>query len=186
MRIDRYLFVEAFAFNCFDGKQDWLKNDLKDLIPIISFEENFENFKKAYRRRQIWLKHPENFGLELKLHRFYVVRCFVNAIGLGILILPFRIAATYIKQSKIESHRYERNMERLDEYNYGKYFIPEEEEELKFIEKNDSVTSTETYYDRIYERRYGKRFVPPCAEDPKDFENSKIEKTITIKIKRVP
>lgn len=81
-----------------DHKKRSLEKGINNLIPIISFSSNYKKYKETRALHKKW--HSQN-----KLEYFYDVRFskirsatyLCNALGIGLLIMPFRILATVVK-----------------------------------------------------------------------------------------
>jgi len=99
----RHLFTEAFAYDL-DAKNKPKKTfaEITHLIPLVSFPDNTAKFIEAIQDRMKWEsdKHQE---FDESFSNFSLLKYFINAVGLGILIIPFRMTATYMK-SEDEKH----------------------------------------------------------------------------------
>jgi hypothetical protein len=94
--LQRHLFTEAFAYDLKVSKPNKTFAEITRVIPILSFPENTAKFIDSFKDRIKWEsdKHQE-FDEEFSNYRLF--RYAVHAIGLGILFVPIRIIATYMK-----------------------------------------------------------------------------------------
>jgi len=96
----RHLFTEAFAYNL--NAKSKTKNTLVEithLIPFISMPENTANFIDALQDRIKWESDTDlkRYAFDEEFSNYRLFRYVVHAIGLGILFIPVRIAATKMK-----------------------------------------------------------------------------------------
>ena len=96
----RHLFTEAFAYDL-NTKHKTKKTfaELTHLIPIISLPDNTSKFIYSLKDRMKWESNiaSKRFDFEEEFSNYRLFRYVVHAIGLGILFIPVRIAATYMK-----------------------------------------------------------------------------------------
>lgn len=129
-----YIFLENMAYDLSDISVDRIKKEIIDLIPIISYEENMKEFRKFYRRGRIYTYY-ECCAYENKMSTVYLVKCLVNAIGLGILLIPVRLVATLIREIDRETQEEARKEYEWDPEEYLP--LPEDDEALFQIENGN-------------------------------------------------
>ena len=193
-KVDLYLFLEAFSFKLSEDNAYSWEDELREIIPFTSYQSNIEQYEKLYRRRKIWQKGCEEFGFEKELSWYNITICFMNAYGLGFLLLPIRYIATQMKIKKIgdqkipkdkkylkytSDYRNEyRDLKReLSNYNRLKLILPVEESELQSIEKGFIKIDGESYFNRIHRKQEAKR-----KDDPDIDDENPAGKPIYIKI----
>lgn len=96
----RHLFTEAFAYDLkAKNKPKQAISEITDLIPLFSFPKNTANFIGSLQDRIKWESNVDmkRYAFEEEFSNFRIFRYVVHAIGLGILFVPVRLAATYMK-----------------------------------------------------------------------------------------
>lgn len=96
----RHLFTEAFAYDM-NAKNKPKKTiiEITHLIPGISAVDNSYNFIESLKERIQWESDTDlkSSRFDESFSNYRLFRYFVHAIGLGILFIPLRLAATYMK-----------------------------------------------------------------------------------------
>lgn len=159
-----YLFVQSFAYD--DAEKisiDYVVDELKKTIPIISFTQNDDLYDSIVKRLEWSYEKNNPYIFDLRFSGWMISRHVINVIGLGILIIPFRLIATALKPYVEFENPHFLNEDRFDIcktctehpewlYESKSKKLPEEELEIsrEFIFRNH-VQNPEYLYPSLYQ-----------------------------------
>lgn len=98
--LQRHLFTEAFSYGLEPINPKKAISEMTHLIPIISLPNNSSKLIYSLKDRMEWEKSAidlKRFSFDEEFSNYRLFKYVVHAIGLGILLVPVRIVATYMK-----------------------------------------------------------------------------------------
>jgi len=95
---NKFLYIQAFAYKGFDEKQKskltTVFHSVVDLIPIVSSYRNYEKYKNMKCMHKKWAENKSTYMYDARFSQANQCKYLVNAIGLGLLLIPLKIMAT--------------------------------------------------------------------------------------------
>jgi hypothetical protein len=100
---ERYLFTESLAFiPPKDNAAQYVAEEVIKAIPLVSIILAALDFMDAYEKRKFTEQNQHKFYIfDVRFSILSLAKHAINAIGLGILILPFRLMATYMREDDL-------------------------------------------------------------------------------------
>lgn len=97
----RYIFTESFSYKIPEKKHiDYIGSEICNLIPIISIFTSTTKLYDSVKKNRVYhdkTKIGHRMIYDIRFSKCSIILHFINTIGLGILILPIRLIATYMK-----------------------------------------------------------------------------------------
>lgn len=90
----RRQFIHSLAYK----PQITVREVMRDAVPLISFPHNAIKFKAAFSKRLKWTKQKP---LNQECSTLSLTRYIVTMVGLGVLLVPFRLIATYMDKPAV-------------------------------------------------------------------------------------
>lgn len=115
---ERYLFTESLAFIApKDQKYKYITEEVIKVIPLVSIILAAQDFMDAYEKRKFTEQNQhKSYIFDVRFSVLSLAKHAINTIGLGILILPFRLMATYMREDDLLHKRKCDNPHFLDSY----------------------------------------------------------------------
>lgn len=115
--IDRYVFTECLAYEIPKKKKaSYIFLEILRVIPLISTLLEAKKLKETLKKRNLYVENRDKYIFDARFSYFAILKYTVNAIGLGLLILPLRLTAAYMKRQDQVHHRICENPHRLDHF----------------------------------------------------------------------
>lgn len=104
---ERYLFTESLAFIApKDSKPKYILEEFLKVLPLVSIIMEAKDFKETIHNRKVYEDDLHgNYIFDVRFSSLSITKHAVNLIGLGVLILPFRLVATYLRENDLSHSR---------------------------------------------------------------------------------
>jgi|GEM_PF-4777305 hypothetical protein len=115
---NRFLFTQSLGFiPRSEHKGVYIAREALKLIPIISiFAQGFE-LRDTLEKKDFYRSHRYTHVWDVRFSDQSIAVQIINLLGLGILILPFRLVATYLHHDDNKNGRKHPNPHRLEDVN---------------------------------------------------------------------
>lgn len=105
----RFLFTESFAYKTPEkDKTSFIFREILNLIPIVSVLTEGRNLVKSIKNNSLYHEkaHEESKRIfDVRFSAYSITLHAVNTVGIGIIILPIRLIATYMRSNDLKEDK---------------------------------------------------------------------------------